>query len=176
MVTEDQFRQGMSMLAGGVSLVTCAGRDGVWRGFTASDLCSVSLRPPMILVCLDRAAECHPSFQEAASFAVNVLARDDRQLAERFAAKGPAKFAGTSFEAGQLGAPVLPDALSVIECRAADRIALGDHTILTGAVESVTTRDGEPLVYYARDFWRLMEGENERRSRDHLICSTPGRA
>lgn len=164
------------MLARGVSLVTCADRDGVWRGFTASDVCSLSLRPPMILVCLDRSAECHPAFQVTDSFAVSVLASEDGDLAKRFATKGSAKFVGTNFQVGRLGAPVLPDALSVIECRARDRIALGDHTILTGAVESVTTKDGQPLVYYARDFWRLMDGESERRSSGYLICSSSDRA
>ncbi|MQA84296.1 MAG: flavin reductase [Streptosporangiales bacterium] len=161
MVTEVQFRQGMSQLAGGVTVVTCTDYDGAWRGFTASDVCSLSLKPPMVLVCLDRAAECHPTFQVASSFAVNILASEDRQLAKRFATKGEEKFAGTSFHEGPLGAPVLPEALATIECHARERIDLGDHTILTGAVERVVTNDGQPLVYYDRDFWRLMNAQRE---------------
>lgn len=165
MVDRDAFRQAMTRFAAGVTIVTTVDESGRAWGFTANAFTSLSLDPPLVLVCLDSGAQCHTSFAVSDGFAVNVLRPEHRQLALRFASKGTDKFAPGEFRRSRAGLPVLPDALAAIECTTEQRIPGGDHTILIGRVHDCEVGDGAPMIYFNRGFRTLADRpeQHERR-------------
>jgi flavin reductase ActVB len=144
------FRAAMSRWASGVAVVTTRDAAGRCHGFTATSFTSVSLDPPMVLVCLDRSAACSEAFTAATTYAVHILHGGQEELARRFAHKGGDKFGGLPVR--RLEPPVLPESLAVLECRIADRLTAGDHTILLGLVQHAESFGGTPLVYHDRAF------------------------
>ncbi|MEO3892216.1 flavin reductase family protein [Nonomuraea sp. B5E05] len=136
----------------GVVVVTTVDRVGRRWGFTASSFSSVSMEPPQILVCLARSAQCYQAFDEAAEFAVNILASGQESVAHRFAQHGDDKFAGLDFSAGSRGLPVLDRALATLECGTVARFPAGDHVILLGEVYAAGVGEGDPVLYYDREF------------------------
>ena len=159
MITPSDYREAMARFATGVTIVTTADSDGRWWGFTASSLSSLSVDPPLILVCLARSARCHPAFTSATGFRVNILGPEHEALAARFGTKRADKFAGLEsvFQPGRDGLPVLDDALVSLGCRTVDRAAGGDHTILIARVEDAHVRpDGKPAVNVDRRYWDLV--------------------
>jgi flavin reductase (DIM6/NTAB) family NADH-FMN oxidoreductase RutF len=155
----DQFRRVMGSLAAGVTVVTTRDRRGEPRGLTATAVCSVSLEPPLILVCIDRTAECHEAFWEAQGFTVNLLRDDQEGLSHHFAQKDIRKFERIAHRQGVTGAPVLADVLAHIECRMTARHPGGDHTIFVGeAVDSgvgPAEGTGSPLLHFRGGYARL---------------------
>lgn len=154
---QEDFRAALSLWPSGVTIVTTVDGQAQDWGFTASAFSSLSLNPPLVLVCLDAGAECHDAFLRAGTLAVNVLRPRHAQLAMRFATKGADKFGGDDFLRGQHGAQVLPDAAAVLECSLHSTVPAGDHTIVIGQVLSVTTDpqvavDGDALLHFARGF------------------------
>ena len=156
MTTADQtaFRNAMAQFASGVTIVTTRDEEGTPRGFTASAFSSLSLDPPLILVCLDRKADSHAAFEAAEHFAVSILAEGQGETAMRFARSGADKFGGFEVEPGSVtGMPVIPGALAHLECRMHDRLPGGDHTILVGEVLFAHTDERlRPLLHYNRAF------------------------
>lgn len=147
--TVEAFRRSVAEFASGVTIVTTVdGHTGRWTGYTASAFSSLSLDPPMVLACLDRRAECFAVFGRSERFAVNVLADDQGELALRFARKSPEKFAGTQFELGAWGNPILPDAAAVLDCQSRERFDGGDHVILIGCALRCEASGRKPLVYH----------------------------
>jgi flavin reductase ActVB len=150
------FREAMSRFASGVTIVTTVDEDGVWKGFTASAFCSLSLDPPLVLVCQARTSSSYDAFVRSDRFLVNILGEEHRELALRFAHSGGDKFAGGPFRAhGATGLPVLPDALAVVCCEVWNRHDGGDHDIYIGAVRSCTARAGAPMLHFDSGFWEL---------------------
>lgn len=143
----------------GVTIVTTLDRIGRPWGFTASSFTSLSLNPPQVLICLARNANCYITFSKTDRFAVNILKYKHEPLARRFAAKGVDKFTGGEFLCGDLGLPVLTDALAVLACEVASRIPSGDHTIIIGDVRTARSGYGEPAVYHDRTFRRFADRE-----------------
>jgi len=155
-ITPDEYRQALARFATGVTIITPAGRDGRWWGFTASSFTSLSIDPPLILVCLANTARCHAVFTSAPGFRVNVLGPEHEQLAVRFATKGADKFAGNEFRPAADGLPILDDALVNLRCRTVEQTVAGDHTILIARVEAAQLRpDGTPAVNVDRRYWDL---------------------
>ncbi|MFD9331211.1 flavin reductase family protein [Streptomyces sp. NPDC060065] len=154
-VAPEQFRAAMARFPSGVVVVTTRCADGTPRGFTASSFCSVSLEPPMILVCLANSADSAASFECCDRFAVSVLAPDHRPLALRFATKGTDKFASGGLCLSPDGLPTVERALSELDCAAHARHPAGDHTVLIGRVKGVRLGEGSPMVYYDRSFRTL---------------------
>lgn len=149
------FRATLARFASGVTIITArddAGRD---VGMTVSAFNSLSLTPPMVLVCIDKAASVGPVLERCETFAVNVLADSQEALSRRFAQKDIERFDGVSVERGELGLPLLTGALAQIECRVANRVPGGDHTILIGEVRSAAARDGQPLLYFRGAYRQL---------------------
>jgi flavin reductase ActVB len=144
----------MSRLSAHVSIVTAYDRAGQPRGFTASSVCSLSLDPPLILVCIALTSPSHDVIVRADTFVVNVLRESHEDLAAKFATSGADRFGGAEF-VHDPHAPHLPDALSSLTCSVHATYPGGDHTIVVGRVERVTTSSGEPLVYFDRRFCRL---------------------
>jgi 3-hydroxy-9,10-secoandrosta-1,3,5(10)-triene-9,17-dione monooxygenase reductase component len=147
-ITAGDFRRVMGCFATGVTVVTTRQQDGSPCGLTANAVTSVSLDPPLILVCVDKKAESYPHFAPAGVFAVNVLGEDQRAVSSRFAVSGGDKFAGLPFHWGRAGAPVLDHRLAYLECRIVHTYDGGDHTIYVGRVEAADAGAGQPLLYF----------------------------
>lgn len=143
-----QFRQLLGRFATGVTILTVVSPDGRPIGMTANSLSSVSLRPPLISVCVDREAETHDIILQASEFVVNVLSSPQETLARRFADKHPDRFDGVGYHLSPDGLILLDGALAHIECHRHARYEAGDHTIVIGKVVGGATGDGRPLLYY----------------------------
>ncbi len=153
-VDAELFRAAMGRLAAGVSVVTA--RDGAGRahGMTASALTSLSLDPPMVLVCVGHEASLHDTIIGADVLGVNVLAAGQRAIAEQFALRGRQAWTGEG-PVSPAGLPLVADALVHLDCRRAAVYAGGDHSIVTGVVEWARIRDGAPLCYFRSTYTGL---------------------
>jgi len=122
---------------------------------TVSAFCSVSLEPPLVLVCIEKSASVYKSLTTAAGFAVNILSAKQEQVARRFSIVDIDRFEGVGFTRSSSGYAILDDVLGVLECR---RVALhdaGDHTIILGEVEATRVETGTPLLYYRGGYAQL---------------------
>lgn len=146
-IDEFRFRQTMGHFATGVTVVTTE-QEGKLYGMTVSSFSSLSLKPPLILVCVDRTVSTHDVIAKAGCFAVNILEKRQEHLSRRFATREIDKFVGVAWRAGQLGMPLLEGALATIECRIHEQFPGGDHTIFVGQVVNTEIREGAPLLYY----------------------------
>lgn len=157
-----RFRAIMGCLVAGVTVATTLDRQGRPRGLTATAVCSVSLTPPLVLVCIDQAADCYEAFREARAFAVNLLREDQESLSRQFATKDTLKFEGIAHRPGVTGVPILSGALAHLECLLTAQYPGGDHTIFIGeAVDSAVAfseEDGFPLVRFRGGYARLADG------------------
>lgn len=154
-IDEYRFRSVLSRFASGVTVVTAVDENGIDHGMTVSAFCSLSLKPPLILICIDHGTVLHRILEKAAAFAVNVLATDQEALARRFSDPDNNRFDGTSYERGSNGAAVLSGVAAHLECARTHRFEGGDHTIFVGSVEAAETSDLHPLLYYRGGYARL---------------------
>jgi flavin reductase (DIM6/NTAB) family NADH-FMN oxidoreductase RutF len=154
-VSNEEFRRALGHFASSVTVVTtkCAG--GELAGITVTAFSSLSLDPPLVLVCIDKRASLHDRLAMGRAFAVNMLADDQEVVSRRFAASGPEQFDGIGFSEGETGSPLLDGVIAAIECRIVERFASGDHTIIVGQVEATTIAEGKPLLYFRGRYNRL---------------------
>ena len=142
------------MFATGVTIVTARAPDGAVVGLTASSFNSVSLTPPLVLWSLAQAAASLPAFSKGSHYAINVLAADQKTLAERFALRGSDRWNGVEFSDGLGGAPLLHGAAATFECFNRSRYEEGDHVIFVGEVERCGFRRGaSPLLFHGGRFY-----------------------
>jgi len=148
MVDDRAFRDTMGLFPTGVCVVTAIGPHGP-AGLTTNAVTSLSLDPPLLLVCFDNASRTLPIVREAGRFAVNVLRRDQRDLAETFASKDlmPAEKFDAVTHTVEDGVPVLDGALAWLACDLQALHPGGDHTIGVGAVTQLGASEGEPLLF-----------------------------
>ncbi len=149
------FRRALGQFATGVTVVTTRDAAGRPQGLTVSAFCSVSLEPPLVLVCVDQRSEVNPGLLTSGFFGVSVLAEDQEGMSRRFAGGGDEKFRGLSLLTGESGVPLLPGALVHIECRVASAHPGGDHTIYVGEVLRLAVSPGRPLLYHGSSYRRL---------------------
>lgn len=144
-----QFRAALGLFATGVTIVTVRSADGGLVGLTANSFNSVSLDPPLVLWSLARRAGSMPVFTRGSHYAINILAADQKDLAQRFATRDIDRFAGVAWREGAGGAPVLEGAVATFECANRSRYEEGDHVIFVGEVERCTARPGaQPLIFH----------------------------
>lgn len=153
-VDEARFRQTMGYFASGVTVVTTQ-HEGRLYGMTISSFTSLSLNPPLILICVDQHISNHDAIKHAQRFVINVLEQRQEHLSRRFASREDDKFVGVAWHDGHLGLPVLEGALAVIECHLYNTLPGGDHTIFVGEVVHVEVGEGSPLLYYRRGYHEL---------------------
>jgi flavin reductase (DIM6/NTAB) family NADH-FMN oxidoreductase RutF len=122
---------------------------------TVSAFCSVSLHPPLILICIEKTASAHKALTTAAGFVVNVLSARQEQIARRFSIVDIDRFEGVGFTRSSQGYAVLDDALGIIECSRHQLCDGGDHTIILGQVEAMRAEQGTPLLYYRGGYAQL---------------------
>src|SRR5262249_57704135 len=142
-----EFRSALPPSPAGARVAPPWAPDGRPSGLTASAFTSVSLEPPMVLVCIDHNASAYQTFMESSWFAVNMLAKGQEHLSRRFATTGADKFDGVAFREGQARLPIIEEVVAALECRVVHRYAGGDHTIFVGQVEGAWVAGGVPLVY-----------------------------
>ena len=154
-ISPDEFRQALGHFATGVTVVTTSDGDGRPTGLTASAFTSVSLDPPLVLVCVDHKSQSYPALRERGRFAVNILRRDQQAVSRRFASTRLDKFDEVPFHVSAIGLPLIDAALAQLECVTVSMHVEGDHTIFVGRVERAHVGAGEPLVYYRGLYDRL---------------------
>ena len=155
---QDLFRDIMSNFAASVTVVT--GHTHGWHhGLTVSAFTSVSLEPPLILICIDHASQSIKALRASEGFTVNMIREEAGQLAMRFASKATDKFSGLAVRQPtyeQAGLCLPEQSYASLECRKVEFIEAGDHTIFIGHVEHAVLYDSaRPLLYWQRDFRRI---------------------
>ncbi|MBT9385989.1 flavin reductase [Pseudooceanicola sp. CBS1P-1] len=156
-VSLDQFREGMSRLAGAVNIVTTDGPAGR-AGFTASAVCSVTAEPPTLLVCVNRSGSVAETFAGNDALCVNTVGPEHQELAMLFGGKTPMeeRFARADWHAAATGAPALDGAVVSFDCEVTQRLDVGTHTVLFAEIVGVVTTPGASAsAYWGRKFHEL---------------------
>jgi flavin reductase (DIM6/NTAB) family NADH-FMN oxidoreductase RutF len=151
-ISNDEFRAALSRFPSGVTVVTTKDAGDVLHGITVSAFCSLSLDPPMVLICIEKAAGSHDALAESKAFVVNILSSTQASLSEQFASLLPDKFLGVSHRPGLNGMPVLESVVASLECSLKQVSDGGDHSIFVGDVENVSFTDGDPILYFRGDY------------------------
>ena len=154
-VTSEEFRRACGRFATGVAIASVMDPEGTPHGLTVSSFASVSLFPPLVLICLGHEVTSIEIFRASPCFGINVLAESQRDLSDRFARKGYDRFDGLPWERGSTGVPLLTGVLATIECAVEQRTAAGDHDILVGRMLRARVADGEPLIHFASRYRAL---------------------
>jgi 3-hydroxy-9,10-secoandrosta-1,3,5(10)-triene-9,17-dione monooxygenase reductase component len=159
-VDEVAFREAIAHFATGVTVVTTT-HERRPAGMTASAVCSLSLDPILLLVCIDNRLPTHSAIEASRRFTINVLGEGDEALARRFAQPAPDKFAGVGLQEGS-DPPVLRDAIAHFICEVTERVPGGDHSIFVGQVLACAATPGRrPLLYYRSAFGALRDPQAE---------------
>jgi flavin reductase (DIM6/NTAB) family NADH-FMN oxidoreductase RutF len=154
-VDDAEFKLALSHFASGITVVTTEW-EGTPYGMTVASFASLSLRPPLILVCIEKSVKSHEAIAGAKKFAVNVLAARQADISNRFASKIDDRFTGVEWANGSLGVPLIANALVTIECKLREQLPGGDHSIFVGEVIATAVREGQPLLYF-RGGYREMQ-------------------
>ncbi len=149
------FRSTLAQFATGITVVTTRDAQGRPMGLTVNAFSSVSLDPPLVLVCIDNRSDTHGAFEASRVFGVSILREDQEHFSRRFAQAGREKFAAKDLHLGQTGVALVPGALAHLECRVVSAQAAGDHTIYVGEVVRLDAQPGRPLLYHASGYQRL---------------------
>lgn len=147
-IEKTEFRRALGHFASAVTVVTARLQDGQPAGITVTAFSSLSLEPPLVLICIDKRARIHDHLTRDGYFAVNILRDDQEGVSRRFATSGPDQFREVGYSTGASGAPLIQDAITVVESKIVDLLPGGDHTIIVGEVEAAHVREGKPLLYF----------------------------
>ncbi|AZO12107.1 MULTISPECIES: alpha/beta fold hydrolase [unclassified Mesorhizobium] len=142
-----EFRRALGSFLTGVTIVTTIDEAGDPRGFTANSFTSVSLEPPLVLVCIAKKALGHQAFSTSRGFAVNILSEAQKSASGIFASKAADKFASVVWQPGQTGNPLIDGSVAVFDCGMEKLVDAGDHSILIGRVQAFTHSGAQPLGY-----------------------------
>jgi flavin reductase (DIM6/NTAB) family NADH-FMN oxidoreductase RutF len=164
-LNSSEFRKAMGCFATGVTIIT-VDLEGEVHGMTANAFASVSLDPPLVLVCVDHATRTHAHLHAKKRFGINVLGEDQRAISEYYARaerdhEHAEAEAGARFDRTQQGTPMLRGSLAFLECRLNSAEVAGDHTIFIAEVEDVVVRDGDPLLFFRAKYRKVGEKVGE---------------
>lgn len=149
MMDQREFRNTLGTFATGVTIITTKDEQGEYIGLTANAFSSLSLDPPLILVCIDKKSYSLPAFVKGRPFVVNILSEEQENDCWNFAKKGADKFANAQYELSSDGVPILNGNLSSLICNVDEVLEGGDHIIVTGLVEEIARDDEkQPLLFY----------------------------
>ena len=160
-VTQAEFRKALGSFATGVTVIT-VDYEGEVNGMTANAFASVSLDPPLVLVCVDHSTRTHAHLHTKKRFGINVLGEDQRAISEYYARPQRSHDhaeaeAGARFDRTKQGTPMLHGALAYLECRLDSAQVAGDHTIFIAVVEDVVVQEGDPLLFFRGKYRKLGE-------------------
>lgn len=147
-ISSADFRSALSRFASGVTVVTTKDETGKLFGITVSAFCSVSLDPPLVLICIEKTTGSHHAFEQSGRFTVNILSSNEASVSDHFASLIEDKFAGIDHAVDEHGVPILQGSLATLQCSLFKSLDGGDHSIFLGEVEHVIVRDADPLVYF----------------------------
>jgi flavin reductase (DIM6/NTAB) family NADH-FMN oxidoreductase RutF len=158
-LSSTEFRRAMGCFATGVTIIT-VDLEGEVQGMTANAFASVSLAPPLVLVCVDHSASTHAHLHAKKRFGINILAESQRVISEYYARavhthERAEEEAGARFERTAHGTPILQGALAYLECRLQTAQDAGDHTIFIAEVEDVVVRAGQPLAFFRGKYRKI---------------------
>ena len=159
--TQAEFRRAMGCFATGVTILTLD-NDGEVHGMTANAFASVSLTPPLVLVCVDHSTRTHAHLHAKQRFGVNVLGEGQLSISDYYARperthENAEAEAGARFDRTNHGTPMLHGSLAFLECRLHSSQIAGDHTIFIAEVEEVVVRDGDPLLFFRAKYRKVGE-------------------
>lgn len=154
-IDSEELRRVMGHFATGVTVITTKDKEGTPFGLTANAFTSLSLDPPLVLVCIDKAVQCYSCFEESKVFAVNVLSEEQEELSRRFATKGIEKFSGIKWHMGENGVALLDGVIGYIECKVVNSYEGGDHTIYVGEIVHASASGDRPLIFFKGQYQRL---------------------
>ncbi|MEO5567518.1 MAG: flavin reductase family protein [Gemmatimonadaceae bacterium] len=155
MIASNLFRNVLGRFASSVTVLSVRDEAGADHGMTVSAFASVSLDPPLILVCVDKAASIYPALFVARFIGISILAEEQEPASRRFAEKDSDRFDDLEIERGEQGVALLVGALAHLECHVVARHDGGDHTIFVAAVEKASAHQGRPLLYYRGGYTQL---------------------
>jgi flavin reductase (DIM6/NTAB) family NADH-FMN oxidoreductase RutF len=155
MVDQHSFRAVLGRFSSGVTVVTTSDKRKRDQGMTVSAFCSVSLDPPLVLMCIEHTASIYKAIAKATHFTVNILSDGQEAIARRFAEQGVNRFDSLGYSRGLNGMVVLDDVLGYVECEVTERHEAGDHDIIIGLVEVAVANEGKPLLYYRGGYAQL---------------------
>lgn len=147
-ITHEDFRAALGRFASGVTVITTKDNNGHLHGLTVSAFCSVSMDPPLILICIMKVTGSHHAFEQSKKFVVNILEESQQNISNHFASHLDDKFTGTKYKLSENGLPILDNCLVNLECNLKHSYDGGDHTIFVGEIEKATVSDGNPLLYF----------------------------
>ena len=153
-IDDADFKTALSHFAGGVTVVTTE-LDGARYGMTVTAFSSLSLRPPLVLICIEKSVKTHDAIAAAGKFGVSILGSEQGDVSNRFASRSEDKFAGVEVRSGANGVPLIDGAITTLECTVTGQLPGGDHTIFVGEVTACATRAGEPLLYFRSGYRSL---------------------
>jgi flavin reductase (DIM6/NTAB) family NADH-FMN oxidoreductase RutF len=171
LLNDGVFRDAMGHFVSGVTVVTTV-HEGVPLGTTVSAFTSLSMEPPMLLVCMNTTSETGRAVEAVGEFTVNLLSDDQTDLAMRFASRSSAKFDGVSLVSEEGEHPVLAGALGSIRCKVVDTSSGGTHRILIAQAMSVQISGGNPLTYFRGGFGSFTPWESDRRQRVGAVAGS----
>ena len=157
-IDPSEFRRVMGHFPTGVTIVTSLHEDGTPCGLTVNAFSSLSLEPPLVLICVETEADSRACIERSGLFAVNILEEGRGEaLSRRFSTWGmDDKFRGVAYRTQTTGSPILEAALAWADCRVTERVAGGDHAIFIGEVLEADAHEGSPLVYYRGGYGRFL--------------------
>lgn len=156
-IDPDSFRRACAKFATGITVVTVTDPQGTPYGFTANSFTSVSLDPPLVLVCLSFRSTLISHFTPGVRFAVNILRENQRDLSVRFATRQEDRFAGVPWRRSEAGVPLIESSLAHFQCDLRQIIEAGDHAVFLGEVFQASFSDGDPLIYFNSKYAALAE-------------------
>jgi flavin reductase (DIM6/NTAB) family NADH-FMN oxidoreductase RutF len=153
-VDDAQFKLAMSHFASGVTIVTTE-QEGTPYGMTVAAFSSLSLHPPLVLVCIEKSVRTHDAIAAAGKFGVSILSNTQADVSNRFASRSEDKFSGIATHRGASGVPLIDGAITTLECTLREHLPGGDHSVFVGEVVAIETAEGAPLVYYRSGYREL---------------------
>jgi flavin reductase (DIM6/NTAB) family NADH-FMN oxidoreductase RutF len=154
-IEKSELRRAMGHFATGVTVITTRNERGQPFGLTANAVSSLSLEPPLILICVDKNADTYPYFTRSGVFAVNILSEHQEAVSRRFATSGIEKFEGMGYRKNEMGCAILDDTVGHLDCRIVNSFDAGDHTIYVGEVDTVELTEGPPLLFFRGGYRKL---------------------
>ncbi len=132
----------------GIAVITVRDSQGECHGLTMNSVTTLSLTPPLMLICLDNASNTLQALDDAAHFCIHYLAEDQQEISNLFASKAIDKFSALSYAVSELGCAVIDGVVAHAECEVVDRYPGGDHTIVIGRLQNAMVTGGSPLVFH----------------------------
>jgi len=154
-IEPQELRRVMGHFATGVTVITTKDKEGGPNGLTANAFMSLSLDPPLVLIGVDKKAQCYSCFEPQNGFTINFLGEDQEEISRRFATRGVDKFAGLQWRAGANGAAIIAGVIGYVECIVAQCHDGGDHAIVIGEILDAVATGDRPLLFFKGGYRRL---------------------